>query len=224
MVEYQAWALFIKNTNAYLFSNNYFIFLVSAIIIHISVGVTEETISRGFLAKRGSEFYLKMSAVLISSLYWGLGHFAYFLDLETVEFFSGNSFPLWFPLVWFIQALRIGFVLALFVLRKKWIIPVIIAHTLNNIVSAHTIWGFWQGNAFQVVALYLYTPLLIIGLIFLVWKRSNIKDGVSSGFKEFKAYFRMDSKEHSKGDMLFRVLIDILMGIIIFVMGLLVAV
>ncbi|MHA2120076.1 MAG: CPBP family intramembrane glutamic endopeptidase [Promethearchaeota archaeon] len=218
MIEYQAFALGLKSTNSYLLTSNYFIFLISVIVIQISVGVTEETIARGFLAKRGSEYYFKMSAVMISSLYWAFGHFAYFLDPVS------RFYPVWFPLVWFIQALIIGLVLALFVLRKKWILPVIIAHTLNNIISAHTVWGFWQGNAFQVVTLYLYIPLLIIGVVFLIWNRSKIKDGISSGFKEFKTYFRSDSKEESKGYTLFRVLFDILMGIIIFVMGLLVAI
>ncbi|MHA1885074.1 MAG: CPBP family intramembrane glutamic endopeptidase [Promethearchaeota archaeon] len=218
MIEYQTAALAFKTTNYYLLSDNYFIFLISAIIIQISVGLTEEIISRGFLAKRGSEYFFKMSAVMISSLYWGLGHFAYFLDPIS------RTYPVWFPIIWFIQALIIGIILGLFILRKKWIFPVILAHTLNNIVSAHTVWGFLQGNSFRVTALYLYTPLLIVGLIFLVWNHSKIKDGISSGFKEFKTYFRMDSKEHSKGDTLFRVFFDILLGIIIFVMGLLVAV
>ena len=80
MIEYQAWALTSTNTNFYLFTNNYFIILISVIIIQVSVAIAEESISRGFLTKRGSESFFKMSAVMISSLYFGLGHFAYFLN------------------------------------------------------------------------------------------------------------------------------------------------
>ena len=80
-IEYQAIALVFTSTNSYLLTNNYFTFLISVIIIQVSVAITEESVSRGFLAKRGSEYFFKMSAVMISSLYFGLGHFAYFLEL-----------------------------------------------------------------------------------------------------------------------------------------------
>ena len=218
ILEYQALALGLKSTNFYLLSNNYFIFLISAIVIQISVAVTEESISRAFLAKRGSEYYFKMSAVMISALYFGFGHFAYLLDPVS------QLFPGWYPLIWFIQTFGVGIVLALFVLRRKWIIPVIIAHTLNNLVAAHSIWGIIRGIDFQAIALYLYSPLLIIGLVLLVWNYSKIKDGVLSGFKVFKTYFRRDSKEDSKGDFLFRIFFDILIGLLIFLMGMLVAI
>jgi membrane protease YdiL (CAAX protease family) len=227
MIEYQAWALGIKTTNSYLLSNNYFIFLISVIIIQISVSFTEETISRGFLAKRGSEYFSKMSAVIISSLYFGLGHFAYFIDLRTIEILSGKSFPFWFPIVWFIQAFIIGIILALLVLRKKWLLPAIMAHAINNIVSAHTIWSYWQQYPyfnFQPLALFVYYPLLIIGVMLIVWYFSRIKEGFSIGFPVFKTYFKQDSKESTKGDLYFRILIDIFIGILIFLLGFLVAV
>jgi len=219
IVGYQAVVLGIKDTNYYLFANDYFIFLISAIIIQISVSVTEETIARGFLAKRGSEYFLKMSAVIISSLYFGLGHLAYML-----EFIS------WYPILWFFQAFIIGIILSLVVLRKKWILPVIIAHALNNIVAAHTIWSFWQGISFQVVAFYLYMPLFFYGILFiivcliLVWPISSVKRGFSNGFRLFKTYFKRDTEEKTIGDTLFRVFFDILIGCLIFLMGFLVAV
>lgn len=234
MIDYQAWSLGFKSTNLYLIETNYVIFLISVIIIQISVAITEETISRGLLAKRGSEYLNKMSAVLIASLYFGLGHFAYFIDIKSIEAISGQSFPFWFPIVWFIQAFIIGIILALLVLRKKWLVPAIIAHTLNNIVSAHTLWNYWQQYPliidpnftfnFQPVALFMYYPLLIIGLIFLVWYFSRIKEGVSIGMTTLKTYFKQDSKESSRGDMVFRIFIDILIGIFIFLFGFLVAV
>ena len=218
MVEYQAWAVASTSTNSYLFANDYFIFLISVIIIQISVAITEETISRGFLTKRGSEYFLKMSAVMISSLYFGLGHFAYFLNPIS------QFFPYWFPFVWFAQAFFVGIILALLILRKKWIFPAILAHTLNNIVAAHAFCSFLQGVSFQIVALYLYYPLLIIGIMLLVLNYAKIKEGMMTGFQVLKTYFRKDAEEDTKGDIIFRIFIDILLGGLIFLMGFLIAI
>ncbi|MFW9940152.1 MAG: CPBP family intramembrane glutamic endopeptidase, partial [Candidatus Thorarchaeota archaeon] len=207
LIGYQANVL-IKTTNAYLLpgiENSYFIFLISAIIIQVSVSVTEETLTRGFLTKRGSEYFFKMSAVIISSLYFGLGHLAYLLD-----------YPSLYPFLWFFQAFIIGIILSLVVLRKMWILPAIIAHALNNIVATHTIWNFWHGNSFKVVAFLVYIPLFLIGILFiivcllLVWSFSNVKQGILNGFNLFKTYFKKDADERSIGDSFFRVFIDIL--------------
>jgi membrane protease YdiL (CAAX protease family) len=218
---YQAVVIGTRTTNIYIspLTDSYTIFLVSAIIIQLSVAVTEETIARGFLAKRGSEYFSKMSAVFISSIYFGLGHLAYLLDLYS-----------WYPFLWFFQAFVIGIILSLFVLRKKWIVPVIIAHTLNNIVSAHTIWSFWQGISFQIVAFLIYIPLFIIGILFiivcvlLVWPLSSVKRGFSNSSELFRTYFKREKEEKSLGDSLFRVLFDILIGSLIFLMGMLIAI
>lgn len=231
MIEYQAGVIggvtgesFIKNTDNYLLSPDYLIFLFSVIIIQTSVSVTEETLARGFLAKRGSEYFFKMSAIMISALYWGLGHFVYFLDPIS------RDYPFWFPFVWFIQAFIIGIILALFVEKKKWILPAIMAHALNNIVSAHTIWNFGQNINFLTTTFLIYIPLFIIGILFtivcvlLVWPLSNVKEGLSNGFNMFKTYFKRDSIEKTKGDTLFRVFFDILLGSLIFLMGMLVAI
>ena len=220
-VVYQAVVLGVRSTNIYLspLTESYLVFLISAIVIQISVAVTEETIARGFLAKRGSEYFPKMSAVMISSLYFGLGHLAYLLDLYS-----------WYPVLWFIQAFIIGIILSLFVLRKMWILPVILAHTLNNILSAHTIWSFWQGISFKILVFLIYIPLFIIGILFivvcvlLVWPLSSVKRGFSNGFELFGTYFKKEKEEKSLGDSLFRVFFDILIGCLIFLMGMLIAI
>jgi len=218
MLEYQAWAVSFTSTNSYLLADNYLIFLISVIIIQVSVAVTEEIISRGFLTKRGSVYFFKMSAVIISSLYFGLGHFAYFLNPIS------QFYPYWFPFVWFSQAFFIGIILALLVLRKKWIFPAIIAHALNNFVAAHAFWGFIRGIDFQIITLYLYYPLLIIGIMLLVWNYTKIKEGILTGYKVLKTYFRKDAEEDTKGDIIFRIFIDILLGGLIFLMGFLIAI
>lgn len=213
MLKYQAESLPDTDLEYLGAGTSYILFLISVIIIQFSVAISEETISRGLITNRGSEYFFRMSAVMISAIYWGLGHFAYFLN-------PIPGFSIWYPLIWFLQAFIIGIILSLLVLRKRWIFPVIIAHTLNNIVSAHAIWGFWQGNNFSVVALYLYLPLLIIGCVLFIWQFSQIKESLSIGFKMLKSYFKRDNtSEDTKGDIIFRVFFDIIMALIIFLMG-----
>ena len=96
----------------------------------------------------------------------------------------------------------------------------IIAHTLNNIVSAHAVWSLNNAIDFSVVALYLYLPLLIIGCVLFIWQFSQIKESLSIGFKMLKSYFKRDNaSEDTKGDIIFRVFFDIIMALIIFLMG-----
>jgi hypothetical protein len=159
-----------------------------------------------------------MSAVMVSSLYWGFGHFAYILNPIS------QFYPYWFPFVWFTQAFFIGIILALLVIRKKWIFPAIIAHTINNIVAVHVFWSFIRGIDFQIITLYLYYPLLIIGIMLLVWNYAKIKEGIMTGFQVLKTYFRKDAEEDTKGDIIFRIFIDILLGGLIFLMGFLIAI
>ncbi len=219
MIEYQAVSLAFTTTNTYLVSNSYFVFLISVIIIQFSIAIAEESISRGLLTKRGSEHFFSLSAVIISALYWGLGHFAYFLDPIS------RSYPIWYPFIWFLQAFVIGIILSLIVLRRKWLFPVIMAHTINNIISAHVVWSYWKGSSFTLVALYVYYPLLIIGVFLFVWYYALIKDSLLIGFKMLGTYFKQDqSIEKTKGDVVFRIFFDIILGIIIFIMGFIIAI
>ncbi|MFX1409339.1 MAG: CPBP family intramembrane glutamic endopeptidase [Promethearchaeota archaeon] len=213
MINYQAISLGLKTTNVYLFED-YFIFLIAVILIQFCISFSEETISRGFITKRGSEQINRISAVLIASLYWGLGHFAYFFDDVS------RDFPFWFPFIWFIEAFIIGIILSLLVLRRKWIFPVILAHALNNIVSAHVLWNFLQGNDFATIALYLYYPLLIFGIELLIWQFPRIKESFSIGFNLLKSYFK-NEREYVKSfsDKLFLIFIDVLIGVLAFLIG-----
>jgi len=213
MLEYQSYTR--PDTDVYLTSEtSYILFLVSVIIIQFSVAISEETISRGLVTKRGSEHFFSMSAVMISALYFGFGHFAYFLNPIS------RLYPIWIPFIWFLQAFIVGIILSLFVLKKKWIFPVIIAHTLNNIITAHAMWSFNNAIDFSVLALYLYCPLLIIGCVLFIWQFTQIKESLSIGFKMLISYFKRDNvNEDTRGDLIFRVFIDILMGLIIFFMG-----
>ncbi len=212
MISYQAESL--ENAlNAYL-ERGYFTFLISVIIIQFFVSFSEETIFRGFITKTGSKHINGISAVIIASLAWGLGHFAYYFDPQS------GGYPFWFPFIWFTQAFIIGIILSLLVLRRKWIFPVILAHALNNIISAHTLWNFNERNDFTNIALFLYCPLLIIGIVLFIWQFQRIKEGLSIGFKLLKTYFKSEREYvESLGDKLFIIFIDLLIGIIAFLVG-----
>ena len=165
ILNYQIFSLGVfddASINSY-FLESYFIFLISVVIIQIFVGLYEEALNRGFLTNRGSEYFNNMSAVIISSFFFGLGHFAY------VFYPASSTVSIFFPLIWFFQSFFVGIILAMILIRKRWIIPGILAHTLNNIITAHAIWNYLQGNDFIVVVLYLYLPLLLISIVLFIW-------------------------------------------------------
>jgi membrane protease YdiL (CAAX protease family) len=214
MLEYNAVSIGSRATDSH-FLATFGIFIVSAIIIQISVSIYEETLSRGFLTKRGSENFNKISAVIIASFYFGLMHGAYILDP------SSANFPIYFPLIWFSQALFIGLILSMFVQKKKWLFPAIFAHALNNIISSLAVWFYIQRIDFQFIAVVLYLPLLIISLLLIVWQFSTIKESLSTGLKELGQYFKLDGQSNEvKGDNYIRLFADISIGFIIFAIGL----
>ncbi len=193
--------------NNYLLNPNYSIFLISTIIIHLSVAFYEESLARGLLAYRGNNYFQRMSAVMISSLYFGLGHFSYMFKIQS-----------WIPILWFFQTFIVGIVLSLFFLRKKWFFPVIFAHAFNNIISSHTIWNYPKD--FSFIALTLYTPLLIISLIIFIFQFSRIKAGINTGINDIRKYFKNDKKiGEENSDKYTRIALDILLVAILFVVG-----
>jgi len=214
MLEFTANVLSTQATDAYLLQG-YFVFLFSVIIIQISVAVYEESLTRGFLTMRGGEYFHKISAVIISSLYFGLMHFLYYFHPIS------RNYPVWFPLIWFLQTFTVGIMLSIFIVKKKRIWPVIFAHALNNIISAHAVWNYLQGNDFSLIAIYLYFPLLIISAVLFIIYVPRIKQGISTGFKEFKTYVKKnDSIGESNSDIYFRFFIDFLVGLLILIIGL----
>ena len=213
MLRFQGEALTSNKTDLYL-TQNYGIFLISVLIIQISVAIYEETLTRGFISKRGADHFNKMSAVIISSLYFGLMHFAYILNPIS------RNYHIFFPIIWFSQAFLVGIILALFIIKKKWILPLIMAHALNNIISAHAVWNYLQGNDFFLVFIYLYFPLLVVSVILLVWQFSRVKESVLNGLIDLKKFFQKESKkEQNTGDVVVRILVDIILGFLLFGVG-----
>ena len=199
--------------NSY-FMESYFVFLLSVIIIQISVAIYEESLVRGFFTNRGRDYVNRMSAVILPSFFFGLGHFGYIFTRPSPRF------PIIFPMIWFLQTFFVGIILAMVVLRKHWIFPAIFAHTLNNVISAHAIWNYINGKDFSFMSMYVYLPLLIIGILLFFWQFSRIKESLSTGFKEFRTYFARDKNiEERSLDTIVRIIMDLLFGLIIFLIG-----
>ena len=196
------------------FGENYFIFLLSIILIPLCVAVYEESLTRGFLTNRGREYTNKMSAVIITSFFFGLGHFSYIFTAPSI------GFPIAFPIIWFSQTFLVGIVLSMVVLRRHWIFPVIFAHTLNNVISSFSIWNHINHINFSFMTFYIYIPLLIIGIILLIWQFSRIKESLTIGWKEFKSYFTRDETiGEGTLEIVVRIMMDFLFGILIFIIG-----
>lgn len=216
MLEYVTIALDVNSPtslNSYL-TYDYFIFIISVLIIQISVSFYEESLSRGFLANRGKDYLHKMSAVVISSFFFGLGHFSYIFTSITI------NLPFIYPFIWFLQTFFVGIILAMVVIRKRWIFPVIFAHAANNIITAHAIWNYLQGNNFSILALYLYLPLLTISIVLLILEFSRIKESLTIGFKEFRTYFKNDAElKEETSHKIIRIIIDFIFGLIIYLFG-----
>jgi hypothetical protein len=128
--------------------------------------------------------------------------------------------PIFFPIIWFVQTFLVGIILAMVMLRRHWIFPSIFAHTLNNVISSFSIWNYINGQNFSLMAMYVYLPLLIIGIILFIWQFSRIKESLSIGFKEFKTYFARDKSINERSsDVLFRIIFDLIFGLIIWLIG-----
>ena len=219
LVLYQSISLTFNLQRSYLLLEEYFPFLMFVIIIQTSISISEETLFRGFIAKRGAEHFNSVSAALISAYYFGLMEFIFYLNPLS------QLFPFWFPFIRFLSSFLIGLILSLTVIRRKWLLPLIFAHSINNILLMHIHWSLLRGNEFLTVILYLYVPLLAISLIILIWKFALIKESFSIGLNMLKVYIKNDKKEREENsDKYFRILFDIVIGFLIFLFGMLIVV
>ncbi|TFG25130.1 MAG: CPBP family intramembrane metalloprotease [Promethearchaeota archaeon] len=213
MIPFSANSLIISQANVYL-GESYLVFIISAVIIQFSVAFYEEAISRGFLTNRGNDYVSKMSAVIISSVFFGMGHFAYIFNLVSL------GYPIFLPFIWCIEAIIIGIILSMLVMRRRWIFPVIFAHAINNIISAHALWNYFQGNEFTILATFFYPILLVIGLVLFILNFPLIRDALSIGFKDLKTYFKNNPQIKEPTDhKIIRIMLDVLFGFLIFIIG-----
>ncbi|MCK4384197.1 MAG: CPBP family intramembrane metalloprotease, partial [Candidatus Lokiarchaeota archaeon] len=216
-VSYRAVSLVFKYENSYLLLDNFLLFLFSSCVIQFSISFSEETVFRGLITKRGSEHFNKISAVMISTI-----SFMFFEVLLFPLFFTDSYY---FRVIWFIKSFIIGLVLSLTMIRRKWLFPSIFAKTINSVISIVIIWEFLQGGNIIQSLIFIYSPLLIISLILLLLQRSRVKESLQIGMKMMKAYFRNDIKaKESSADKTFRILFDIFVAFLLFLIALLITV
>jgi hypothetical protein len=143
-----------------------------------------------------------------------MGHFSYIINVVSL------GYSIFLPLIWCIEAIIIGIILSMLVMRRKWIFPAIFAHAVNNIISAQAIWNYLHGNDFTILAIFLYPILLVIGLVLLILNYPLIREALSIGFKDLKTYFKNDTRTNETTDYkVIRIMLDILFGVLIFIFG-----
>ena len=200
--------------NAILLIDNVALFLLFSVVIQLSLSFSEESIFRGLITKRGSEYFNKISAVMIATFSFT------FLDFFINPYIFTVSF--YFSVLWFIKSFIISLVLSLTIIRRKWLFPMIIAKTFDSIISSLIIRDYLRGGNFIQLLIFIYFPLLIISLILLILQRSRVKESLKLGTKMIKSYYRNDIKiEESSGDKLFRILFDIFLAFLLFLFGIL---
>ena len=197
--------------------DNFMLFIFITIIIRICISFSEETVFRGLIAKRGSEHFNKVSAVMISTFCFAF-----------VEIFINPLFFIvspYFIVLWFIKSFIIGLVFSLTIIRRKWILPLIIAKTFDSILSSVIVWDFLRGGNLVLPLIIIYSFLLVISLIFLILQFSRVKESLQIGINMIKSYLRIDNKlEESSGDRIFRILFDIFLAFLFFLFGMLITV
>ena len=203
--------------NGILLIDNIAQFLLFSAVLQFSISFSEETVFRGLIAKRGSEYFNQISAVMISTFFFTFTDFFFNPFIFTVSYYYG--------VLWFIKSFIVGLVLSLTIIRRKWLFPLIIAKTFDSIIYSVIIWDFLRGGNFIQLLIFIYLPLLIISLILLVFQRSRVKESLKLGKKMILSYYRNNAKvEESSGDKLFRILFDIFLALVMFLFGILISV
>ncbi|WP_371803251.1 lysostaphin resistance A-like protein [Candidatus Lokiarchaeum ossiferum] len=183
VLEFTANSLDATNPDNYFLLDSSINMLIFTAIIHFSIAVREEFIYREFFISMGEEHVQKGTAFLYSAILFGLAHVNYIFDPAN----KGLS-PL-YPIWWGINALIIGFVSSYQFSKKKQIFPLILAHWINNLLSAVVVRNhileipFWSETFF-----YIYLPFFILGIVLIFITRKSIKGEYSQFFSLFKAY------------------------------------
>ena len=121
------------------------------------VGFLEEVIFRGLLF-RAMEKNNRRTAIIVSALTFGLGHF--------VNLFNGSGRDLASSILQVVFAVMVGFVLVLILVRGGSLLPCIVFHSLNNALSAFEAEGTLDPN----VEMALNAALIVVVLGgYLLW-------------------------------------------------------
>jgi len=86
------------------------------------------------------------------------------------------------------------------------------------------IWCF-NGTNYMDILLYIYFPLLLVSIILFIWQYKRIRGSISIGLGMLKIYLKNDEKEDEQNsDKYFRIIFDIIIGFLVFLIGLLISI
>ncbi len=208
MLEFQALSLYAPASGEflgrglYLHSDIFAEFIGLSILVHLFVAMREETLYRGVLQFWGQEKVGVTSAMVISAVTFGLSHFSYWFTP------LGQASPIYFPIWWAASGLFVGLMLGFYLRTTGRILPMILAHWWNNIVSTIAIWMFLTPsgitNPIATLGYMLYLPLILCGVVLLlIWRHTVLK--ISTLLKtEIKSYLHQPP---------FQTFLDILFGV-----------
>ncbi len=125
--------------------------------ISLFVAVNEETLFRGLMLRGMMRSFKPMTAVIFSSLAFGL--------LHILNLFEGGD-PVTIG-AQIISAMGVGAVLAAVTLRSGSIVPGVVLHFLGDVVGLSALGGY--GEAIQSTDPALAASLVVTGLVFMIW-------------------------------------------------------
>ena len=142
------------------YSANFDIFIVNAVVVHLCVGIWEEAYFRYFLGNLNDIETDRKTAIITTSLAFGLVHFYYI--------FRFPQGPI-FPIIWGLAGISMAFISITVYYKYRSLIPVIVGHALNNILASYAVRQNIFGGDFLSIFLNYYVYLIAIaGILFIV--------------------------------------------------------
>jgi membrane protease YdiL (CAAX protease family) len=181
MLEYSAQSIVNTSTGEYL-NWDLQIMIPIAAIVHLCVAFREEFYLRNFFLTTAEGRLEKGTRLIYASLFFGLAHFNYIFS----EINKGNTAI--FPIMWGLFATIIGLMAAFFFLQKRMLWSLIIAHWVNNIISAIALQQHRAGGPFIRISYALYFPLLIISVLILIVKYRSVSQTILNCWSSLKTY------------------------------------
>jgi membrane protease YdiL (CAAX protease family) len=191
MLEFQTRSLYIPPSGLYFTVPVFGLFLGLSMLVHFFVAAREELMYRGVLQFQGQEKVGKNSAMVISSVFFGLSHFSYW--------FNDTTQPIYFPIWWGVSGIFFGLMLAFYLRTTGRILPMILAHWWNNVVSTIAIRTYLSttdaASTMSFLGWGLYLPLILCGIVLaIVWRRTLGK-AARLVKKEVKSYLKQPRYE-----------------------------
>ena len=156
--------------------------IITTLIIHFCVAFREEVFFRAYQITLGRKTLKKGAVFIYSTALFSLAHFSYIFSPIAREW--SPLFPFW----WALNAGIIGLVSAYLYINKRNIWPLIIAHWMNNVISAFVLRNYLLGVSIQESFMQIYLPILIIGVIVIVFTQPNLRENLDKVMKLVKSY------------------------------------